>query len=55
MERFQELTGYQKFILVILVLLAVGFGVLYAVTTSRVGYEYHNTILVHTEEGGNTL
>ena len=55
MERIRELTGYQKFILVILVLLAVGFGVLYAVTTARVGYEYHNTILVHTEEGGNTL
>lgn len=55
MERIRELTGYQKFILVILVLLALGFGVLYGITTARVGYEYHNTILVHTEEGGNTL
>lgn len=55
MERIRELTGYQKFILVILVLLALGFGVIYGITTARVGYEYHNTILVHTEEGGNTL
>lgn len=55
MERIRELTSYQKFILIILVLLTLGFGVHYGITTARVGYEYHNTILVHTEEGGNTL
>jgi hypothetical protein len=54
MERFQELNGYQKFVLILLALMILGFGVLYGITTSRVGYEYHNTILVHTEEGGNT-
>lgn len=55
MERFQELTAYQKFILLLLVLMTVGFIVPYAITTSRVGYEYHDTILVPTEEGGNTV
>ena len=55
MERFWALNRYQKFILVILVLLALGFGVLYGITTARVGYEYYDTILVPTEENGNTL
>ena len=39
MERIRELTSYQKFILIILVLLVLGFGVLYGITTARVGYE----------------
>lgn len=55
MERIRELDHYQKFILIILVLLALGFGVLYGITTSRVGYEYEDSILVPTKEGGNTV
>jgi hypothetical protein len=55
MERIRELTSYQKFILIILVLLVLGFGVLYGITTSRVGYEYEDSILVPTKEGGNTV
>ena len=55
MERLRELNGYQKFILVILVLLVLGFGVRYGITTSRVGYEYEDSILVPTKEGGNTV
>lgn len=55
MERFWALNRYQKFILVILVLLALGFGVLYGITTARVGYEYEDSILVTTKEGGNTV
>ena len=55
MERFWALNRYQKFILVILVLLALGFGVLYGITTARVGYEYEDSILVPTKEGGNTV
>jgi hypothetical protein len=55
MERFQELNGYQKFVLILLALMILGFGVLYGITTSRVGYEYHDTILVPTEENGNTV
>ena len=55
MERIRELDHYQKFILIILVLLVLGFGVLYGITTSRVGYEYEDSILVPTKEGGNTV
>ena len=55
MERIRELNRYQKAILCILVLMVLGFGVLYAVTTSRVGYEYVDSILVSTKEGGNTV
>ena len=55
MDRIRKLTGYQQFILILLVLMTVGFIVPYAITTSRVGYEYHDTILTPTEEGGNTV
>lgn len=55
MERIRELDRYQKFILIILVLLTLGFGVHYGITTSRVGYEYHDIILVPTEENGSTV
>lgn len=55
MERIRELDHYQKFILIILVLLVLGFGVLYGITTSRVGYEYEDSILVPTKEGSNTV
>ena len=55
MERIRELDRYQKFILIILVLLTLGFGVHYGITTSRVGYEYHDTILVPAEENGSTV
>lgn len=55
MERFWTLNRYQKAILCILVLMVLGFGVLYAVTTSRMGYPYHDTLLIPTQEGGNTV
>ena len=55
MDRIRELDSYQKCILCILALLVLGFGALYAVTISRVGYEYRDTILVPTQENGATV
>ena len=54
-ERVRALDGYQKAILCILVLMVLGFSVLYFTTVSRVGYAYKDTLLVPTEEGGNTV
>lgn len=53
MERFKTLTAYQKGLLIALCAILVVFGVLYAVTTSRVGYRYRDAILVPDTQGGN--
>lgn len=55
MERFYVLNRYQKFILILLALMVVGFIVPYATTVSRVGYSYQDAILVPAEENGSTL
>ena len=55
MERFYVLNRYQKFILILLTLMVVGFIVPYATTVSRVGYSYQDAILVPAEENGSTL
>ena len=55
MERFWTLNRYQKAILCILVLMVLGFGVLYAVTSTQMGYAYHDALLIPTQEGGNTV
>ena len=55
MERLRELDVYQKLILILLVVMALGFIVPYATTVSRVGYEYMDTILVPIKENGNTV
>ena len=55
MERIKELGGYQKFLLLLLVIMTLGFIVPYATTTSRVGYEYRDAILVPREENGATV
>lgn len=55
MERIKELNGYAKFIILALVVLFAVFTVLYAVTTSRTGYAYEDTILVHSIENGNSV
>lgn len=54
MERFKTLTAYQKGLLIALCAILVIFGVLYAVTTSRVGYRYRDTILVPDTQGDIT-
>ena len=55
MERFKNLDFLGKALLVLLVVLAVVFAPLYAVTTSRVGFLYRDAILVPRTEGESTV
>lgn len=55
MERIRNLNRYQKALLAVLTLMALVFGAVYHVVSSRVGYLYENTILLPSEQGGNQL
>lgn len=55
MEKIKSLNLYQKCILVFLIAMALVFVVVYSVTISQVGFEYKGTILVPSEENGNTV
>ena len=55
MERIKSLNGYQKGLLLFMIVTAVVFAVIYPITISRVGYRYNDAILIPTQENGNTL
>ena len=55
MERFKKLNVLPQALLVLLVVLAVIFAPLYAVTTSRVGFLYQDAILVPRTEDRSTV
>lgn len=55
MERIKALNGYQKVVLLVVLVLAVVFSVLYPVTISREGYLYEDTILVPSQENGSVV
>lgn len=55
MERIRQLNLYQKSILLILLVMAVGFTALYAVVSSREGILYGGAILQPREENGGTV
>lgn len=55
MERIKELDRYQKGILLLLVLMAVAFLIIYSVTASRVGYRYQDSILVPEAQSDSTV
>ena len=55
MERINHLNRYQKTLLIVLTVMALVFGVVYHVISSRVGYLYENTILLPSEQGGDRL
>lgn len=55
MERIRNLNLYQKGILILMLVMAIVFAVLYPVTIARVGYEYKDAILVPSQENGNTV
>lgn len=55
MERIKNLNLYQKSILILMLVMALVFAVLYPVTIARVGYEYKKAILVPSLENGNTV
>ena len=46
MERIKNLNLYQKITLIIMVIMTLIFIPIYSMTIERVGYEYHNAILV---------
>lgn len=54
-ERLGKLNGFQKFMLLLIVLMTVGFTIRYAVVTSQNGYVYCDTILMPSEENGNVV
>ena len=55
MERLKNLNGYQKTILIFMIVLSLIFAAIYLKTISRVGYRYNDVILVPTEENGSTV
>lgn len=55
MERLKNLNRYQKGILLLLVAMAILFGVIYSVATSKIGFLYNDKILEVSEENGNTV
>ena len=55
MERIKCLNYYQKGLLLLMTAMMLVFAVLYPVTISRVGFQYKGTILVPSQENGNTV
>ena len=55
MDRIKKLNRYQKSILLILVVMAVGFTAAYYVVSSREGFAYKNSILLPRNESGSTV
>ena len=54
-ERFRSTSGFQKFILIALAVMAAGFGLLYIHTIRREGYQYYDGLLIPSQENGNTV
>lgn len=55
MEKFKELNRYQKGVLIVMIVMALVFAVIYPMTISRVGFAYKDKILVPAEENGCTV
>lgn len=55
MERIKGLGGYQKAVLLLLIIMVLVFTVIYSVTVSREGFLYMDTVLVPNQENGNTV
>ena len=55
MERIRDLDRFQKIILVMLLAMAIIFGVTYWRVTGKVGFMYQDTVLPLTEENGNRI
>ena len=55
MERIKNLNLYQKAVLVFMIIISLVFSVVYSRTISKVGFEYKDTILVPSQDNGNTM
>jgi len=51
----KELNGYQKGVLILMIVMVLVFAVIYPVTTAKVGFEYKDTILVPGQDNGSTV
>ena len=54
-ERIKSLNRYQKGVLIFMIAVTLVFAVVYPMTTSRVGFEYKDIILVPSQENGSTV
>ena len=54
MERIKNLNGYQKGLLLFMIVMTLIFAVIYPKTISKVGYKYRDSILVPIQENGKT-
>ena len=52
MKRIKALDTFQKFVLIVMIVLALVYAVLYANTVSRVGFAYEDAILAPGQEDG---
>lgn len=55
MEKLKELNRYQKGVLIVMIVMALVFAVIYPMTISRVGFAYKDKILVPAEENECTV
>lgn len=55
MERIKNLDCYQKGILIVMIVMALAFAVIYPKTISSVGFNYNDTILVPVQENENII
>ena len=55
LERIKRLEVYPKCVLALMVVMVLVFAVLYPVTIARVGFLYHDVILVPEQIGGDTV
>ncbi len=55
MEKIKTLNRYQKGVLILMLVMAITFFVVYSMTVSRVGFAYKDTILVPSQENGSTV
>lgn len=55
METIKALNPFQKAILILMIVMALVFAVIYARTISRVGFAYNEEILVPSQENGSTV
>ncbi len=55
MERIKGLKRYPQVLLLLLVIMVLGFAIVYVITSSRVGFKYQDSILVPSQENGDTV
>lgn len=55
MEKIKGLNYYQKGVLMVMIVMALVFAVVYSMTISRVGFLYKDKILVPSQENGSTV